>query len=179
MAEPIVTRRWLYRGLFVLLALTFVFLRLLPLGSGFGALPGPDLLTALAFAWVLRRPDYVPVTMVAALVLLTDILFLHPLGLWAALVVVGLEFLRQREPFSRDLPFALEWLVVASVLIAMTLAETLVLFVFMVDGPAFGQVLIQLLLTITCYPVVVLVTARVLGLRKVAPGEVDEYGHKV
>ncbi len=179
MAEVIVTRNWRHRAVFLGLAFIVIFARLLPLDSGPGQLPGPDLLVCLAFAWVLRRPDYVPVTMIAAVILTTDILFMRPLGLWTACVVLGSEFLRAREPFSRDLPFMLEWMVVGTVIAAMTLGYVLTLAIFAVDQPALGLTLIQMIATIVAYPFVVLFSARLLGLRKIPPGAVDQLGHKL
>ncbi|MEM0948942.1 MAG: rod shape-determining protein MreD [Pseudomonadota bacterium] len=179
MADVIVTHNWRHRTLFLGLSFIIVFARLLPLDTGPGQFPGPDLLVCLAFAWVLRRPDYVPVAMIAAVILMTDILFMRPLGLWTACVVLGYEFLRSREPFSRDLPFMLEWTVVGTVITAMTLGYVIVLAVFAVDQPALGLTLLQMLATIAAYPLVVLFSARLLGLKKIPPGAVDQLGHKL
>ncbi len=179
MAEVLVTRAWRYRTLFAVLAFLIVFLRLLPLDPGPGNLPGPDLLVGLAFAWVLRRPDYVPVLLVAAVILTTDVFFLRPLGLWTACVILGLEFLRAREPFSRDLPFLFEWGVVATTIVFMTLGYVLILALFAVDQPALGLTLLQMLATILAYPLIVLFSARVIGLKKIPPGAVDQLGHRL
>lgn len=179
MVDPITTRRWLYRGLFLLIAASVVFLQLLPLDLTAGRWPGPDLVVAFAFAWVMRRPDYVPVLLVAAVFLLMDMLFMRPPGLWAALVVVGLEFLRSREPYSRDLPFPLEWVLVAGVLSAMMIAGRLVHMVFMIAQPSFGLITLQLGATILCYPLVVATSRMLFGIRKTAPGEVDQLGHRL
>jgi rod shape-determining protein MreD len=179
MAEVVVTRALRFRCLFAALAFLIVFVRLLPLGPGSGGLPGPDLLVGLAFAWVLRRPDYVPVLLVAAAVLTTDVFFLRPLGLWTACVILGLEFLRAREPLSRDLPFLFEWGMVASTILAMTLGYVLVLALFAVEQPALGLTLLQMLATILAYPLIVLFSARAIGLKKIPPGGVDQLGHRL
>ena len=52
---------------------------------------------------------------------------MRPPGLWAAIVVLGVEFLRNREADSRDLPFLVEWGTVALLMLAMTLANGFVL----------------------------------------------------
>jgi rod shape-determining protein MreD len=142
-------------------------------------MPGPDLLVALAFAWVLRRPDYVPVLIVAAVMLAADFLFMRPPGLWAAITVMGVEFLRNREAGFRDLPFLVEWGMVALLLLGMTLANALVMLVLMVDQPSLGLTLLQLIATIAAYPLVVAMTVFALGLRRAAPGEVDDRGHRL
>ena len=179
MADAIATRRVVWRTVFAALALLVAFVRLLPLGDGAGGVPGPDLLVALALAWAVRRPDYVPVVLLAALMLMADFLFMRPPGLWAAITVLGVEFLRNREAGFRDLPFLVEWGMVALLLLVMTLANGFVLLVLMVDQPTLGLTLLQLIATILSYPLVVAVTVFALGLRRVAPGEVDDRGHRL
>ena len=179
MVDPVTSERWRYRALFVGLTLAILSLRLLPLGDGTGGLPGPDLPTALALAWVVRRPDYVPIGLIAAVVLLADIVQMRPPGLWAAIVVIGVAFLRSREATSRDLLFPGEWALASAVLFAMTLLYWLVLAVFMVPHPGLGLLLLQFLATAAAYPAVVLVSRLLLGLRKAAPGEVDALGHRL
>ena len=174
MVDPRTLRRWLYRLGFLALAAFVAFLHLLPLRIGAGGWPGPDLLLAFAFAWVLRRPDYVPVALVAAVMLLSDFLFLRPPGLWAALAVLGLEFLRRREPTSRDMPFVVEWAMVAGVMLGMAAAYRLVLAVFMVQQASLGLTLIGQIATVAAYPAVVLVSVYALKITKITPIEADE-----
>jgi rod shape-determining protein MreD len=178
MADPIASRRLAYRLLLVAILSLVILAKLMPLNPGPGSWPAPDFLVLITFAWVLRRPDYVPVLLVALVFLLADLLFLRPPGLWAAIVVLATEFLRGREPGWRDIPFLLEWAIVAGVLTAAALSYTAVLTVFFVDHPGLGRTLLHLAITIAAYPLVVLLTARALGLRKAAPGEVDQLGHR-
>lgn len=179
MGETALLRRLLWQAAFLALCLLVVFVHLLPVGRGAGSLPGPDLLVLLAFAWVLRRPDYVPVLLVAGVMLLADLLFLRPPGLWAAIVVLGHEFLRNREPGMRDLPFFVEWGLVAILLLVMTMGEALALLLAAVGQPRLGLTLFELIVTILAYPAVVAVTVFVLGLRRAAPGEVDNLGRRL
>ena len=76
-------------ALYVAAALVIVMAGLLPLGPGWVRWTGPDLLLALTFAWVLRRPDQAPVLLVAAVFLLADLLTLRPPGLRAARSVMA------------------------------------------------------------------------------------------
>ncbi len=179
MAEGVATMRWRNRLLYVAFALLIVFGRLLPLDAGPGGWPGPDFILLLAYAWVLRRPEAVPVSLVAAVILLTDILFMRPLGLWTACAILGLEFLRARESLSRDLPFLGEWLMVGATIVAVTVLNALILAVFAVLQPPLGQILIQMILTILAYPLVVVFSSSLLGIRKVTPGAVDQLGHRL
>lgn len=179
MAEVVVTRRWRNRLLYVGVAFCVVFGRLLPLDAGPGGWPGPDLILLMTYALVLRRPTAVPVLLVAAVVLMTDVLFMRPLGLWTACVILGLEFLRARESLSRDLPFLGEWLMVGATILAITVLNALILALFAVIQPTLGQVLMQTIVTVLAYPVAVLFASKGLGLKKMAPGAVDQLGHRL
>lgn len=177
MVDPITTRIWLYRFSFLGLAGMLLFMHLIPLQTTPARWAAPDLLICLAFAWMLRRPDYVPVGLLALVMLVADLLFLRPPGLMAALVVLGAEFLRGRALMLRELPFGLEWAMVTGVMLAIMLANRLILFLVMVDRPQLGLTLLHLLATVLAYPLVVAVSRYALGVRKIAPGEVDALGH--
>lgn len=178
MADPVTTRRLGYRVLYVLISLAIMVALLLPLHPGPGRIPTPDILLLMTLAWVLRRPDYVPVGLVALVFLVSDFLFMRPPGLWAAIVVVATEFLRAREPGWRDLPLLFDWGVAAATLVAVTLANAVILAFFFVDRPGLGLTLLHLAITIGAYPVVAMLTASVFGIRKSSPGEVDQLGHR-
>ncbi|MEL7116204.1 MAG: rod shape-determining protein MreD, partial [Pseudomonadota bacterium] len=110
MAEPSPTReRWRFGATYAALVFGLMLIHLVPLSVGPGRIPGPDLLICITLAWVLRRPHYVPVLLVAALFLMADILFMRPLGLYAALVVLAVEFLRARAGQTREQTFPAEW----------------------------------------------------------------------
>lgn len=176
MAEPVSSTPWRFWALFLGLAGLSLFLRLLPLGSAQHGLPGPDVLVLLILAWVLRRPDYIPAPLVAAVIVLEDILLMRPPGLWALVVLAGSEFLRARQPLMRELPFALEWAFVAAVLAAMWVVERGVLTVLLVARPPLGADALMLVGTVLAYPLAVLFTHHVLRVRKPAMGEVDALG---
>ncbi len=179
MADPISTRLWLGRGIYLLIACITIFARLLPMDLGPGSTPLPDLLLAVTVAWVLRRPEQVPALMIAAVFLICDMLFLRPPGLWTLIVLLATEFLRSRVGLARELPFPLEWAMVALVLLSATLAEGLILTILVVPNSAIGVALLHILLTLLAYPVVVAALRFVLGLRRAAPGEMDAIGRRV
>ncbi|WP_114966270.1 rod shape-determining protein MreD [Alkalilacustris brevis] len=176
MAEPVWTSPWRYWALFVALAGASLFLRLLPLDLMPAGLPGPDLLLCLVLAWVLRRPDYMPALLVAAVFVLEDLLLMRPPGLWAAIVLMGTEFLRHRQALMRELGFPAEWGMVSLVMMAMFLAERLLLNLAMLPRPVLGLSLLQMLLTVMAYPLVVAACHAALRVRKPATGEVDALG---
>ncbi len=120
------------------MAILLLFIRLLPLNSIAGHLPGPDLLLCLIFAWTVRRPEYLPVLMIAVVVLVEDMLLMRPPGLWTALVILGSEFIRSRVALTRELSFGVEWLLVAGLMLAMFLTYRTALLMVFVPQPSFG-----------------------------------------
>lgn len=179
MAEPLQGSVWAGRGAFVIAVLAAMFLRLLPLPAEAGRWPGPDLVLCLACAWVLRRPDYVPALLIGLVLLLEDMILMRPPGLWAALMLLGTEFLRARASFSRELTFLSEWIMVAMVMTAMMLAYRLVQAVVMLPQPGLTFSLVQTAGSVLAYPVVVLASRLVVGLRKPATGELDAMGRRL
>ena len=179
MADGLRSRVWLYRGIFLGLALFIDFVRLLPLGSLPGSLPGPDILLCVMLAWVMRRPDYLPVMMIAAIVFLEDVLFMRPLGLWTALVVLATEFLRSRAALTRELSFAVEWMLIAGLMIGLLLGYRLFFAIAFLPQAGFGFALTQTIWSILFYPFVVMASRLILDLRKPAMGELDALGRRL
>lgn len=177
MIEPWIIRQWMYRGGFVLISATALFFCLLPLEVGAGRWPGPDLALAFAFAWVLRRPAYVPMLLVGLTFLLGDFVFMRPPGLWAALCVIAVEFLRGREGMSRDMPFLVEWATVSVVLLGLALVYRICLGIFIVDHTSFGLVILQQISTLMVYPLVVLASTFIMGVTKITAAEAEQIGY--
>lgn len=178
MAE-VAPKLWRNRLVYLGGVFLIVFGRLLPLDVGSATLPGPDLILLLTYALVLRRPDAMPVALIAAVTLMTDVLFYRPLGLWTACVIIGLEFLRARESLSRDMPFLAEWFMVGAVIAAISVLNMAILTIFGVIRPTLGRDIIQMIVTIFTYPAVVLIVHSVLGIAKITPGAVDQLGRKL
>ncbi|CAM4336845.1 rod shape-determining protein MreD [Palleronia rufa] len=173
MVDPLTLRRWSFRALFAALALLVIFVRILPYHVGEDNWPAPDLLVLLTFAWVLRRPDYAPVWLIALTGLFADVVFVQPLGLWTLLTVLGADFLRRRHHATAGQPFPIEWLTVSLVLLAMHLGQTLILGILLVPQPPVGATGLRLLISVLAYPLVVAATAFGLGIRPASPAERD------
>lgn len=173
------TRVWLMRSLYLGLCLVIIFVHLLPLDTQPRLWAPPDLLVAFTFAWALRRPEYVPVLSVAAVMLAADLLFQRPPGLYAALVLIGLEYVRRRTGALRRAGFAGEWLTVALAIAAMGLANRVVLSLLSVNLAPLGPSLIQSVLTVLFYPAAVLLTEWLAGVRRPAAGEIDMAGGRI
>lgn len=137
---------------------------------------GPDLLIAFAFAWSLRRPEYVPSLFLALLFLLADLLLQRPPGLWAVLALLACENLKGRSRSLRDATFGAEWIAVAVLLTVILITNRIVLSVVLVAPPQLRLSLLELGMTILVYPAVVFVTRSLMGVRRAAPGELDALG---
>lgn len=198
MVDPRTATVWGYRALYAVLAVAVIFFGLLPLsvapaawplpGAVLEAMPdwlypydwpGADVLLVLTIVWVLRRPDFAPILLIGAVFLLDDLLSYRPPGLWTALVLIATEFLRARESGTRDLPFWGEWAMVGAVMLAMVVANRLILALFLVPQVALGLDLILLATNILLYPVIALAMNFALGLYRPAPGEVDTWGRRL
>lgn len=170
---------WAFRGLFLVIALVLVFIRLLPLGNAPGALPGPDLLICLTMAWIVRRPEFLPMPLVLGVFLAEDLIMMRPPGLWTAIVILVTESLRSRIALTRELSFLVEWLVVSGVMLGMLLVYRLALGIAFVPQAPFGFAIVQVLWSIAVYPIVVGLSRLALDLRKPATGEVDNFGRRL
>lgn len=201
MAERSIATKTLNIALFLGLAGAVTLFRLLPVANyssgvelGGGAVtdivvvegllnwslwPAPDLLLCLTLAWIVRRPDLLPAPVIAAYFLFEDLLLLRPLGAWAAIVLLGTEFLRRRAPFLRGAGFLLEYALVAGLMVGMFVAYRALLAIVIVSQVPLDLSFVQLTGSVIAYPVVAGFVHFVLNLRKPATGELDGLGQKL
>lgn len=179
MSDAAPTKLWVMQATYVALSLTVIFFQLLPLETIPRRWTGPDVLVLIGFAWALRRPDFLPAYLVAFVALMADLMFQRPPGLMAAILVIATETLKRRSRLLRDQGFAVEWLTVASALLAVMLSYRLILSIMVVPHPPLGLTLIQLVMSVMCYPLIAALSHYLFGVRRVAPGEVDAWGHKL
>ncbi len=179
MAETLTTRNGMGRLTFAGLAVGLIFLGLLPLQTMPRNYAPPDLLLAATLVWVSRRPDLVPVTLVAAVFFLADLLFQRPPGLNTALVLILTEMLRARSGPMRSVAFPVEWATVAMGIVGLTVANRVALTIVMTPQAPLGLTLVQMMMTILTYPLVALAAHLVFGVTQPAPGEVDIRGRKL
>ncbi len=154
MIEPARRQRIIGQALFIGLFLAILFWRLVPLAPGRVLWPGPDLSLCLTLVWVLRRPEQVPVLTIGLIFLIEDIILLRPIGLWAAVMVIGTEAARKREASWRELPFMVEWLRVAILMAMMMAGYRFLMAMFFLPLPSLGQVILQYIATVAAYPLV-------------------------
>lgn len=173
MSEALTTRRWGMRLAYLVLALAIIFFQLLPLETMPRRWTGPDLLILITFAWAVRRPDYLPAFLVAAVFLLGDLLFQRPPGLLAALSLLAVEALKRRSRALRDQTFPVEWLTVSVMMILVMLGNRMVLAVLLIPQSPMGLTLIQLIMTIIAYPLVAALSHSIFGVRRIAANDAE------
>ncbi|MDB2407275.1 rod shape-determining protein MreD [Jannaschia sp.] len=164
-----------YRLAYVGLAAIILFFALLPFGPPEGGVPGPDLLVCLTFAWILRRPDYVPVWLLVPVLLLADALLMRPLGLWTLVTLLGSEYLRRRVDHTEVKTFWSEVAAVTGVLVGIFVVNHLAMLLLLAaTAPLLDQSL-HLLATVVFYPMTA-IFSQLIGVRRLAPGELDTLG---
>ena len=176
MAEWADSKTWTNRLIFVALAFVLIVIDLVPLDMRPSLWAPPDVLLAATLAWVARKPSYVPVFVIAAIMLLADFLFLRPPGLWAALVVVLSETIRRQHREFRNMPLLAEWGTIAFGIAAITLVNRVVLAVVMAPQAPLAPTLIEMVATILVYPIVLIAAHFIFGVTRTARGEVGNKG---
>lgn len=157
---------WVYRLIFGLALAALLFAGLVPKPVLPEHIPRPDLAFCLASAWILRRPDYTPVSFVVLYALTAEILYHQPIGLWSALVFAALIFLRRQVDRVRHLPFWFEWLLVSGTIAGAAVIYGGVLVLLFVPASIIHQTALHMLTTMLAYPAAVLVTNWIFRLRK-------------
>lgn len=176
MVDPLTLDRWIYRLIYVAVAGVVVFVQILPLETRSGLLPGPEWMLCLTFAWLQRRPDFLPPWLIAGVFLMLDMLLMRPPGLFTALALLGAEFLRSRQQVSVETPFGPEWLLTAGTIAGVFLGQWAVLALFGVPEASFGLLAVQAVMTALAYPLVALASRYLMGVRRVTPGALDPRG---
>ena len=179
MAERADGATWVRRGVFLAVIFVLMIAELVPLDLRPQTWAAPDLILLVTLAWIVRKPSYVPLLVVAAIFLLADMLFMRPPGLWAALVVLLTEAIRRQNREFRDMPAAMEWATVAFGIIVITALNRLVLAIVVAPQAPLGLTLIEMSTTIIAYPLVVLIGHYLFGITRVAPGEVGRRGQRL
>lgn len=177
MSNPRPFQLWMYRFGFIGLCIFAYFIALLPVDLTKAQWYAPDLIVALSCAWILRRPDYAPVVIVCAALLVADFLYTRPPGLWATICLLGLEFLRRRSRASRDVPFLAEWALIAALLFTQAILYRLALGIFLLPSASLGLVILQQISTLLIYPFVVLFSVVLFKVKRPSSSDADHTGH--
>jgi len=179
MGSPAALHIWIGRAAYFGCAALLIFASLVPMRFNPGGVPAPDLLLALTFSTVLRRPDFAPFWLVFAIFLLADTLSGQPLALWTGIVLISTEFLRTQERRFRELIFPFEWAFFTAVFFLAILANRIILTVALVPVADFGAQMLYFFVTVITYPLVVLFCYAIIHIRKITPGEAVRLGHRL
>lgn len=171
-------RLWSMRIAFVGVAFVVFIFNLLPLQTLPRGWAGPDLLICFALVWSLRRPEYVPLWLLAGLFFLADLLLSRPPGLEAALSVLACFDAQNRARRAQAEGFPAEWFRSALLIVGVIIVGRLILMVVLVTPPPLGLTIFQATVTILAYPCVVAISAMFFGVRQSAPGDLDGYGQR-
>ena len=176
MSDLAPSRLWTMRIAFVVLVVVILFFHMLPLQTATGGWIWPDLILAFALAWSVRRPDYVPLGLLAGCFLLADLLLQRPPGLWAVLTLVACARLQLQARSLRDASLAAEFMSAAAWIVGVGLGYRLVLAVLLVDMPSLAPALLQIVITVMAYPMVAIITHTLMGVRKATPHDLGSSG---
>jgi rod shape-determining protein MreD len=66
-----------------------------------------------------------------------------------------------------------EWVTAAATITVITIANRLILGATGVQQAALGLILIQMIMTVFAYPLVALISQNLLGVRRLAPSDLD------
>ncbi len=181
MAEHgLIPKRFLFGLVYTGLMCALMLVNIVPFEFWPRRFPGPDLMVAITFVWLLRRPNQVPAPLVAAVFLIADILLMRPLGLWAALMVISVEFLRSRRINIKERAFLAEWALAAGTLFATTVAYTVIVSIALFEwGPMpVDKAAIQAFSTVLAYPLVAATAKYVLGVTVLTAKDFHSSGEK-
>ncbi|MEM9049563.1 MAG: hypothetical protein AAGC92_12685 [Pseudomonadota bacterium] len=156
---------WIARAAVLMLAALFLALALSPAGLAAGRLPMPDPVFALLFICRLRRPEIMPLGLLIALSLVSDLIRGAPLGVGTLAMLAAAEvLLRYRDRILRG-GFGVEWLLAACLFGAQMTAQYLLLSITFAPRPSLSALAISAGMTILSYPCVFLVLRGMMPMR--------------
>lgn len=158
-------------ALMLALGLAAIFVEAAPLGLAADAYPSPDILFCVVAYWSVRRPEAAVLVAVFALGLARDLMTDAPVGAGVLTLVFASEFLKALGPGLSRRSFATEWLLLATVLVLVLMAQWLIVLVLLAHPPYLTDLAYQWLATMALYPALAVVLRWLfrIGWRKGAP----------
>ena len=143
--------------LLLALGLVAIFVEAAPLGLAADAYPSPDILFCVVAYWSTRRPEAAALIAVFALGLTRDLMTDAPVGAGVLTLVFASEFLKALGHGLSRRSFATEWLLLATVLALVIMAQWLIVLILLAHPPYLTDLAYQWLATMALYPVLALV----------------------
>ena len=159
-------RIWIYRIIFSAVAIFLILANLMPLQTTPQRWPWPNFLLLVIFCWSLREPNFVPVPLIIAFLLLQDFLLHRPPGLFSGISVMILIWIKAITASSDDKSFLAEWVRVSLAFAAISLIYHLVLTFSLVNTSQLRISLIQTIFNISIYPFIVLVSHYIFRVKR-------------
>ena len=159
-------RIWIYRIIFIAVAIFLILANLMPLQMTPQRWPWPNSLLLVIFCWSLREPNFVPVPLIIAVLLLQDFLLHRPPGLFSGISVTILILIKAITDSSDDKSFLAEWVRVSLAFAAISLIYHLVLTLSLVNTSQLRISLIQTIFNISIYPFIVLVSHYIFRVKR-------------
>jgi len=144
-------------ALLLVLGLVAVFVEAAPLGLSADAYPSPDILFCVVAYWSIRRPEAAALIAVFALGLARDLMTDAPVGAGVLTLVFASEFLKALGHGLARRSFATEWLLLATVLALVIMAQWLIVLILLAHPPYLTDLAYQWLATMALYPVLAVV----------------------
>lgn len=151
-------------ALMLALGMIAIFIEAAPLGLSADAFPSPDILFCVVAYWSMRQPGAASLLAIFALGLVRDLLTDAPVGAGVLILVIASEFLKTLGPGLSRRNFATEWLLLASVLALVLIAQWLVVLILLAHPPYLIDLAHQWLATMTVYPPLALVFRWLFGV---------------
>ena len=170
---------WLRRLAYLAIGTFFVLQALIPLDLTANRIPGPDVMYCITMAYVIRRPEFVPLWAIVIVFFLRDVLSMAPLGIWTLLMVISTEVVRANLQAFREYFYAIEWLWVIAIFAIMLTLHQLILALSLSFTPKFVDQLYQFFFTAACYPVIVVIMKYGFGIDRPAAGKTDARGQRL
>jgi rod shape-determining protein MreD len=149
--------RLIRTALFLALGLVAIFVEAAPLGLSADAYPSPDILFCVVAYWSTRRPEAAALIAVFALGLTRDLMTDAPVGAGVLTLVFASEFLKALGHGLSRRSFATEWLLLATVLALVIMAQWLIVLILLAHPPYLTDLGYQWLATMALYTVLALV----------------------
>jgi rod shape-determining protein MreD len=144
-------------ALLLVLGLAAIFVEAAPLGLAADATPSPDILFCVVAYWSTRRPGSTALIAVFALGLARDLMTDAPVGAGVLTLVFASEFLKALGHGLSRRSFATEWLLLATVLALVIMAQWLIVLILLAHPPYLTDLAYQWLATMALYPVLALI----------------------
>ena len=155
-----------------------LFILIVPIDAIPNRFPYPDFLLALTTALIVRRALVTPFWLIGIIFLMADIILSRPLGLWAFIVLISLEIVRNNRFAFREMSFFTEWATVTAVYLCMFLTQQALLGITFSQTYPLNGLLWEFAFTALVYPLAVFFVAGVMRIQKPLPGQSDALGQR-